>query len=123
MAPQRRPVQARVAELVLRVQQGLFLLTWPVCKVAEDALDDFWWEGVSGGGLQKARVGGGGGQVRRGAVICYLPKLPLPVAMWRHVDLPPSRAAIMISAGDTPSRDDSVASDSFRSATSPARAK
>lgn len=54
---------------------------------------------------------------------CCVPMLPLPVAMWRHVDFPSSLAAVMISAGETPSRDDSVASDSFRSATSPARAK
>lgn len=55
--------------------------------------------------------------------VLLIPRWPLPVAICRHVDLPSSFAAVMISAGETLSRDDSVASDSFRSATSPARAK
>lgn len=52
-----------------------------------------------------------------------IPKWPFPVAMCRHVDLPSSLAAVRISAGETPSLDARLDSVSFRSASSPARAK
>lgn len=53
----------------------------------------------------------------------YRPRFPLPVAMCRQVDRPSSWAAARIWAGDRPSLAASVASVSFRSAASPARAK
>lgn len=66
MAAQRGPVQARVAELVLGVQQGLLLLLWPVCEVAEDDLDDFCGFALAYAAWRGGRVkvpGGGGGEI------------------------------------------------------------
>lgn len=65
MAAQRGPVQARVAELVLGVQQGLLLILWPVCEVAEDDLDDFCGFALAYAALagRKSEGTGGGGEI------------------------------------------------------------